>query len=132
MYTGNYFDVMYRYIFFRYGGWENETLVELFADYANVSFAAFGDRVRFGCKIPSYILSAFTFTIHHQVKWWLTFNEPWVTTTLGYDGGVFAPGVKKPGMGAYTTAHTIIKAHAEAWHLYNDVYRPEQGGCPIL
>lgn len=28
----------------------------------------------------------------------------------------------------YIAAHNLIKAHAEAWHLYNDKYRPTQGG----
>lgn len=28
----------------------------------------------------------------------------------------------------YVAAHNLIKAHAEAWHLYNDTYRAEQGG----
>lgn len=25
-------------------------------------------------------------------------------------------------------AHNLIKAHAEAWHLYNDKYKAKQGG----
>lgn len=28
----------------------------------------------------------------------------------------------------YIAAHNLIKAHAEAWHLYNDKYRAKQGG----
>lgn len=28
----------------------------------------------------------------------------------------------------YIAAHNLIKAHAEAWHLYNDKYRATQGG----
>lgn len=28
----------------------------------------------------------------------------------------------------YIAAHNLIKAHAEAWHLYNDKYRPTQNG----
>lgn len=28
----------------------------------------------------------------------------------------------------YIAAHNLIKAHAEAWHLYNDIYRPKQSG----
>ncbi len=28
----------------------------------------------------------------------------------------------------YTAAHNLIKAHAEAWHLYNDNFRATQGG----
>ena len=28
----------------------------------------------------------------------------------------------------YIAGHNLIKAHAEAWHLYNDKYRTKQGG----
>lgn len=28
----------------------------------------------------------------------------------------------------YIAGHNLIKAHAEAWHLYNDKYRAKQGG----
>lgn len=55
----------------RYKGWLN--LDEVSADferYAKVVFNALGDRV----------------------KYWLTFNEPVVITTLGHSLGVFAPG----------------------------------------
>ena len=63
-----------------------------------------------------------------QVKWWLTFNEPFVVTWLGYGVGVFAPGILSPAEAVYTTAHTILKAHAEAYHVYNDTYRELQHG----
>ena len=33
------------FVALRYGGWENETLIELFTDYAKECFEAFGDRV---------------------------------------------------------------------------------------
>ncbi|XP_064605858.1 lactase/phlorizin hydrolase-like [Liolophura sinensis] len=90
----------------QFGGWKNETLVKYFTDFANVSFAEFGPKV----------------------KWWLTFNEPWVVTFLGYGIGSKAPGVKEPADGPYKTTHTIIKAHAAAWHLYNTTYRSYQNG----
>lgn len=39
------------------------------------------------------------------------------------------PGISsRPGTGPYIVGHNLIKAHAEAWHLYNDVYRASQGG----
>ena len=59
---------------------------------------------------------------------WITFNEPWVITTPGYEYGVFAPGVRNLGFGSYKTGHVILKAHAEAWHLYNDEFRNIQNG----
>ena len=89
-----------------YGGWENEALVPLFAEYARICFESFGDRV----------------------KMWITFNEPWVVTTQGYEYGLFAPGIRHLGTGAYLSGHTLIKAHAEAWHIYNDDFRAAQNG----
>ncbi|CAL8341383.1 unnamed protein product [Boreogadus saida] len=77
------------------GGWENETIVERFRDYADVIFNRLGDRVKF----------------------WITLNEPYIVTNLGYGYGNFAPGfVGKQ----YIAGHHLIKAHAEAWHLYID------------
>lgn len=34
----------------------------------------------------------------------------------------------RPGTAPYIVAHNLLKAHAEAWHLYNDKYRAKQGG----
>ncbi|XP_054758147.2 lactase/phlorizin hydrolase-like [Lytechinus pictus] len=88
------------------GGWENEDLIDLFNDYADLCFQRFGDRV----------------------KLWITFNEPWVVTLLGYGTGEHAPGIEEIGTTVYTTSHTIIKAHAKAWHTYDDKYRQTQNG----
>ncbi|XP_030643500.1 lactase-phlorizin hydrolase-like [Chanos chanos] len=89
------------------GGWENDTIIDRFTEYANVMFNYFGDKVKF----------------------WITFNEPYIVANLGYNYGDFAPGVKDPtGTIVYKVAHNILKAHAEAWHLYNDNYRAKQGG----
>lgn len=39
------------------------------------------------------------------------------------------PGIfYRSGTAPYLAGHNLIKAHAEAWHLYNDVYRASQGG----
>ena len=83
------------------GGWENESVIEHFERYADLCFREFGDRV----------------------KLWITFNEPWVVTMLGYGNGEFAPGIDGDGTVTYVVAHTIIKAHARAYHTYNDTYR---------
>uniref|UniRef100_A0A667Z0E5 Lactase n=1 Tax=Myripristis murdjan TaxID=586833 RepID=A0A667Z0E5_9TELE len=85
------------------GGWENETIVQRFRDYADVIFSRLGDRVKF----------------------WITLNEPYIVANLGYGYGTFAPGIVGK---QYIAAHNLIKAHAEAWHLYNDKYRAKQGG----
>ncbi|XP_012581092.1 PREDICTED: lactase-phlorizin hydrolase [Condylura cristata] len=89
------------------GGWENETIVQLFKEYANVLFQRLG----------------------HKVKFWITLNEPFNTATQGYGYGTAAPGISfRPGTAPYIVGHNLIKAHAEAWHLYNDVYRAHQNG----
>uniref|UniRef100_A0A663NB14 beta-glucosidase n=1 Tax=Athene cunicularia TaxID=194338 RepID=A0A663NB14_ATHCN len=71
------------------GGWENDTIVQRFKEYAELLFQRLGDKVKF----------------------WITFNEPYNTA--------YSP---------YVVGHNIIKAHAEAWHLYNETYRAKQGG----
>uniref|UniRef100_A0A3B4ZYI6 Lactase n=1 Tax=Stegastes partitus TaxID=144197 RepID=A0A3B4ZYI6_9TELE len=83
------------------GGWENETIVQRFRDYAEVLFSRLGDKVKF----------------------WITLNEPYIVANLGYGYGTFAPGKQQ-----YNAAHNLIKAHAEAWHLYNEKYRATQSG----
>ncbi|XP_077065620.1 lactase/phlorizin hydrolase-like [Siphateles boraxobius] len=89
------------------GGWENETIVDRFRDYADVVFNSLGDRVKF----------------------WITLNEPLNVALAGYGYGTMAPGINsRPATGPYVAAHNLIKAHAEAWHLYNDKYRAKYGG----
>ncbi|XP_053554228.1 lactase/phlorizin hydrolase-like [Bombina bombina] len=88
------------------GGWENETIVERFKEYADLLFKRLGDKVKF----------------------WITHNEPYIIANLGYGYGVFAPGISRPGEAPYIVGHNLIKSHAEAWHLYNDTYRAKQGG----
>lgn len=34
----------------------------------------------------------------------------------------------RPGTLPYIVGHHLLKAHAEAWHLYNDKYRHKQNG----
>ena len=59
---------------------------------------------------------------------WLTINEPWVVSWLGYGLTAKAPGINSADVAVYKAAHTLIKSHAEAWHLYNDKYRDTQNG----
>ncbi|MEQ2262647.1 hypothetical protein XENORESO_018298 [Xenotaenia resolanae] len=89
------------------GGWENDTIVERFRDYADIIFSRLGDRV----------------------KLWVTINEPYNVAMVGHGYGVAAPGISfRPGTLPYIVGHNLIKAHAEAWHLYNDKYRAKQNG----
>lgn len=52
------------------GGWENETIVQRFKEYADVVFQRLGDKVKF----------------------WITLNEPYVIAYQGYGNGHGAPG----------------------------------------
>jgi len=73
------------------GGWANRETVAAFKDYATACAEAFGDRV-----ID-----------------WVTINEPWCVSWLGYMNGVHAPGVKSLD-DAIAAAHHTALAHAEA------------------
>ncbi|KAH9947759.1 beta-glucosidase [Amylocystis lapponica] len=100
----------------RYGGWLNkDEIVKDYENYARVCFERFGDRV----------------------KHWLTMNEPWCISILGYGRGVFAPGRSSDRMrspeGDSTTepwivGHSVILAHAYATKLYREAFRQRQGG----
>ena len=70
------------------GGWANRDIVNVFADYATAAAEAFGDRVQD----------------------WVTINEPWCVSWLGYMSGVHAPGVKD-------LDHAIALQNASAYGL---------------
>ena len=61
------------------GGWQNESVVDAFLDYAAFCFSTFGDRV----------------------KMWVTFHEPWVMSYAGYGTGQHAPGISDPGVASF-------------------------------
>ncbi|KAG7233901.1 hypothetical protein INR49_006463, partial [Caranx melampygus] len=88
------------------GGWDNVDLVNIFSDFCDFCFATFGDRVKF----------------------WMTFNQPYTIAWSGYGLGMIPPNVKNPGVAPYRVAHNLIKAHAQAYHTYDDKYRKSQGG----
>jgi beta-glucosidase len=81
----------------------DDGISDAFANYAEVCFNAFGDRV----------------------KNWITINEAWVVAILGYGHGVFAPG-KKSGDLPYIVGHNLLKAHGKAVDVYNRKYRATQ------
>ncbi|XP_032832857.2 beta-klotho-like [Petromyzon marinus] len=88
------------------GGWQNDSVVDAFADYAAFCFEAFGDRV----------------------KLWITVNNPYAVATHGYGSGLHAPGVSGSHRAPYLVAHNLIKAHARAWHVYHTRFRHRQRG----
>ncbi|XP_018575352.1 myrosinase 1 [Anoplophora glabripennis] len=89
-----------------YGGWLNETVVNLFAEYAKICFELFQD----------------------DVKMWITINEPKQVCHDGYGTGGAAPGVVSNGVGEYVCAKNILLAHAKAYHVYDDEFRAKNQG----
>ncbi|EIE27639.1 beta-glucosidase [Coccomyxa subellipsoidea C-169] len=75
----------------RFGGWNSDQIVPIFAEYAATAFKAFGDAV-----------------VH-----WTTFNEPWTFCFLGYGQGSGAPGLNDK-VQAWNCVHNVLKAHAAA------------------
>jgi beta-glucosidase len=72
------------------GGWASRDVVERFTEYAGIVFDALGDVV------PA----------------WITHNEPWVTSFLGYAYGSKAPGLRD-WPAAIRAAHHALLAHGE-------------------
>ncbi|WP_111307167.1 GH1 family beta-glucosidase [Confluentibacter sediminis] len=89
-------------------GWLGASLPDYFAAYADVCFEHFGDRV----------------------KNWITLNEPWVASILGYGQGVFAPG-RVSTSEPYLAGHHFILAHAKAVHIYREKYSYQNGNIGI-
>jgi beta-glucosidase len=73
------------------GGWASRDVVERFADYAGRVFDELGDLV----------------------EDWVTHNEPWVTSFLGYGYGTKAPG-RRDWNAAVAAAHHSLLAHGVA------------------
>ena len=88
------------------GGWHNESTAENFAHYARLLYGNFGDRV----------------------KKWITFNEVYSFCVMGYEVGLFAPGIGGYPGGGYLCAHNVLKAHALAYRIYEAEFRAVQGG----
>jgi hypothetical protein len=42
-----------------------------------------------------------------------------------------APSINTPGIGDYLTAHTVIIAHANIYHMYEREFKQQQQGTPI-
>jgi beta-glucosidase len=73
------------------GGWANRETADAYENYAITMFNILGK----------------------DVKWWTTFNEPWVTCFMGYWMGRFAPG-KTDLPTALQCSHIILLAHGKA------------------
>ncbi|KAJ8963824.1 hypothetical protein NQ314_005355, partial [Rhamnusium bicolor] len=88
------------------GGFPSEFIVDYFADYARLVFELFGN----------------------DVKYWLTFNEPKQICHDGYGTAAKAPIIASNGIGEYLCTHNLLKAHAKAYHIYDEEFRPTQNG----
>lgn len=74
------------------GGWGNRDIAKYFGEYAAAMFDRLGDRV----------------------DRWLTHNEPWVTSFMGYVGGEKAPGVHNDWPLALRVSHHLLFSHGLA------------------
>ena len=73
------------------GGWCVRDTAERFADYVDLVARALGDRV----------------------TRWITLNEPWCSSWLGYGAGYHAPGIRDIGK-ATAANHHLLLAHGKA------------------
>ncbi|XP_063393046.1 myrosinase 1-like [Cydia fagiglandana] len=86
------------------GGWANPLSVEWFADYARVVFSLYAD----------------------QVDTWITINEPIYACEPAYRG-IVAPGLVNE-VGALLCSKYILLAHAAAYRIYEEEFKPKYGG----
>ena len=73
------------------GGWTNRDTADRFAEYATLVYEALAG----------------------EVPMWITLNEPWVSSWLGYGLGVHAPGRRSTG-DALTATHHLLLGHGLA------------------
>ena len=86
------------------GGWLSPDMPEWFADFAEVAFGAFDDRVPL----------------------WATLNESWVINDAGYTHGTHAPGHRSRYEPPIVT-HRLLLSHAAAVERYRAMGRHEIG-----
>ena len=90
------------------GGWPNPDTAQWYAQYAAKMFETLGDRVRL----------------------WITFNEPWVFTYLGYGLGIHAPGGTDIGA-ALQAGHTVLRGHGMAVERFRELVPTGQIGMTL-
>lgn len=99
----------------KYRSWLSADMERYFANYADICFKHFGDRV----------------------KNWITFNEPMSVANGGYNQGFHAPGrcsdrskcqEGDSSTEPYIVSHNMLNAHAAAVEVYRNKYQQSQGG----
>lgn len=88
------------------GELSNDVFIEYFTDFARLVFELFGDRV----------------------KTWITFNEPHVICQDFNSVMSKIDPLVPEGIIHYLCTHNLIKAHAEAYHIYHKEFKPTQNG----
>ncbi len=96
------------------GGWANRATAEAFVDYADAVSGRLGDRVRH----------------------WITHNEPWCASMLGYQSGRHAPGLSNWGE-ALAASHHLLLSHGRSVPVLRANARASQVGitlnlCPAV
>jgi beta-glucosidase len=90
------------------GGWGSREVVDRFTEYARLVFDELGDAV------PA----------------WITHNEPWVTSILGYAFGVKAPGIRDWPTGLRAAHHSLL-AHGMAVEAFRETGRDGEIGITL-
>ncbi|XP_069355809.1 lactase/phlorizin hydrolase-like [Maniola hyperantus] len=88
------------------GGWTNPLIVDWFGEYARVIYSLYAGRV----------------------KTWLTINEPNAFCDIFYISGNSAPGVKEPELAPYLCNKYVMLAHAKAYRIFDQEFRPTYTG----
>lgn len=86
------------------GGWAGRSSVDAFAEFATAVAGRLGDRV----------------------QWWITQNEPWIISLLGYRLGLHAPGVRDLHA-SVAAGHHLLLAHGVG----ADVIRERSAGARV-
>jgi beta-glucosidase len=90
------------------GGWPVRVSVDWFARYTQVMTEHFGDRV----------------------KNWITINEPWVSSFVGYRDGIFAPG-EQDFSTALRAAHHQLLSHGVATRIIREAVPDARVGIAL-
>jgi beta-glucosidase len=88
------------------GGWYSRDIADAFGAYTTAVVERLGDRVTN----------------------WITLNEPWVHSWLGYGLGVHAPGRTDGPEGAVRSAHNLLRAHGQAVQVVRNLYPESRVG----
>uniref|UniRef100_H2YY89 beta-glucosidase n=1 Tax=Ciona savignyi TaxID=51511 RepID=H2YY89_CIOSA len=120
-----------------FGGFNSSKIILYYVDYADFCFSTFGDRIKYwitfnapyeyctqghgsGTLAPAYGVT------EKQQKSMQT--QKYLASHKYHVELVIVKCHYSPGEGVYYAAHSIIKSHAQAYHIYNNTYRESQKG----